>query len=197
MNGSLNEYLPSRGKDLKLAELIKILEQVAAPMQYLEEQTCVHHHLAAENVMIELNDEQMLPKMCKMRIFPYVHKVVANYEAFYKMPVGTIPIRWSPHEAIINNQIDIKSNVWSFGIIVCEIVNYCQSYPRPDIPEAGVLEKLKQGYPMPCPLGYPAELYRLMRDCWKEDARSRPIFETLHQRLKDFYSSGYEVVIIT
>jgi serine/threonine protein kinase len=194
VNGSLNKYLPTRGKDLKLAELISILEQVAAAMQYLEEQNCIHHNLAAKNVIIKINDEEKFSITCKLRIFPYVHKV-NNYGVFHKLPAGTIPIRWSPHEAIVNNQINIKSNVWSFGIITWEIVNYCRSYPYPEISEAGVLEKLKRGYRMPRPLGCPVELYKLMSDCWKGYASSRPTFETLHQRLKDFYSSesfGYE-----
>ena len=196
MNGSLKEYLPSEGRDLKMAELIKMLEQVAAAMLYLEEHNCIHQDLAAKNVMIEVKDEETLPITCKLSIYPYVHKV-ASHSAFHKLPAETIPIRWSPHEAIVNNRINIKSNVWSFGILVWEIVNYCKSYPYPEASEAGVLEKLKQGYRMPRPMGCPRELYKLMIDCWKEDASSRPTFETLHWRLRDFYSSdsfGYEQV---
>ena len=74
----------------------------------------------------------------------------------------------------------VKSNVWSFGIIVWEIMNYCRSYPYPETSEAGVLDKLKQGYRMTRSLGCPDELYRLMNDCWKDNANSRPTFEALH-----------------
>ena len=197
VTGSLSEYLPCKGKDLRLEELINILVQVAAAMQYLEKQNCIHHNLAAKNVMIKVSDEETLSFWCKLSIYPYVHKVI-TYGAFHKLPAGTIPIRWSPHEAIVNNQVNIKSNVWSFGITMWEIVNYCRSYPYPETSEAGVLEKLKQGYRMPRPLGCPVELYSLMNDCWKGYASSRPTFEILHQRLKDLHSSdnlGYEEIM--
>ena len=195
-NGSLNEYLPSRNKDLKMAELIKISEQVAAAMQYLEERICIHQDLSAKNVMIEVKDEETLLITCKLNIYPYVHKV-SEYDAFYNLTVGTIPIRWSSHEAILRNQINIKSNVWSFGIFIWEIVHYCKSYPYPETSEAGVLDKLQQGYRMPRPLGCPEELYVLLCDCWKHDASSRPTFETLHWQLRDFYYSdsfGYQQI---
>ena len=197
VNGSLKEYLPSKGKDLIMAELIKISEQVAAAMQYLEERICIHQDLSAKNVMIEVKDEEILSITCKLSIYPYVHKV-SKYGAFYNLPAGTISIRWSSHEAILNNQINIKANVWSFGILVWEIVNYCRSYPYPETSEAGVFEKLKQAYRMPRPMGCPEELYELMCDCWKEDASIRPTFETLHWRLRDFYTSecfGYQQIL--
>ena len=198
MNGSLKEYLPNQFecKDFKMAELIKISEQVAAAMQYLEQRTCIHQDLAAKNVMIEVNDEETLTIRCKLNIYPHIHKV-SEYGEFYNLPAGTVPIRWSPQEAILTNQINIKSNVWSFAIFIWEIIHYCKSYPYPETSEAGVLEKLKQGYRMPRPLGCPEELYELMCNCWKEDASGRPTFETLHWQLKDFYTSdsfGYQQV---
>ena len=198
LNGSLKEYLPSEGKGLKMAELIKISEQVASAMSYLEGRNCIHQDLAAKNIMIDVNDEETFPIRCKLSLYPYIHKL-SEYGAFYDLPAGTVPIRWSSKEAIMKNQINIKSNVWSFGIFIWEIIHYCRSYPYPEISEAGVLEKLKQGYRMPRPLGCPEELYELMCDCWKEDASSRPTFETLHWQLRDFYTSdsfGYQQIDI-
>ena len=197
--GSLKEYLPSQfeSKDFKMSELIKISEQVAAAMQYLEGQNCIHQDLAAKNVMIEINSEETLSIRCKLSIYPYVHKL-NEYGAYYDLSAGTIPIRWSSQDAILKNRINIKSNVWSFGIFIWEIIHYCRSYPYPETSEAGVLEKLKQGYRMPRPLGCPVELYSLMNDCWKGYASSRPTFEILHQRLKDLHSSdnlGYEEIM--
>ena len=191
VNGSLKEYLPTKfdSEDFKMAELIKISEQVAAAMQYLEEHNCIHQDLAAKNVMIKINGEEMLSIQCKLSVYPYVHKL-NEYGAYYNLPAGTILIRWSSQEAILKNQINIKSNVWSFGIFIWEIIHYCTRYPYPETSEAGVLEKLKQGYRMPHPLamGCPAKLYSLLCNCWKEDASSRPTFETLHWQLRDFYT---------
>ena len=40
---------------------------------------------------------------------------------------------------------------------------------------------------MPCPKDCPEQLYEIMRSCWKEDAPSRPTFETLHWELDDYF----------
>ena len=198
VNGSLKEYLPSQFeiKDVKMAELVKISEQVAAAMKYLEQHNCIHQDLSAKNVMIEVEEEETLVIKSKLSIYPHVHRV-HEYGAYYDVPAGSIPIRWSPQEAIVSNQMNIKSNIWSYGVLVWEVIHYCRSYPYPDTSDAGVLEKLKQGYRMPRPMGCPDELYELMTDCWEENADNRPTFEQLHQQMKIFYTSdsfGYQKI---
>ena len=195
-NGSLKEYLSSEGKDLKTPELIKISSQVAAAMSYLEKQNCIHQHLAAKNVMVEVHDDEEMAIKCKLSVYPHLHKV-SSYGAAYTPLAGSLPVRWSSHKSIVKNEINIKSNVWSFGILVWEIIHHCSSYPYPELSEMTVLEKLQQGYRMPHPLGCQDELYELMTNCWKEDTECRPTFETLHWQLDEFYSSdrfGYQYV---
>lgn len=195
-NRTLKEYLPCEGKDLKTSELIKISSQVAAAMSYLEKQNCIHQHLAAKNIMVEVHDDEEVTIKCKLSVYPHLHKV-SHYGATYTPPAGSLPIRWSSHKSIVKNEINIKSNVWTFGILVWEIIHYCSSYPYPEMSEMTVLEKLQQGYRMPRPLGCQEELYELMTECWKEEAECRPTFETLHWQLDEFYSSdrfGYQYV---
>ena len=56
--------------------------------------------------------------------------------------------------------------------------------------DAKVLEEIQNGYCMPslpCPISCPELLYEIMRECWRDDAASRPTFETLQWRLEDFF----------
>ena len=46
---------------------------------------------------------------------------------------------------------------------------------------------LQTGYHMPCPKGCPEGLYKIMRECWRDDADSRPTFESLRWRMEDFF----------
>ena len=94
-------------------------------------------------------------------------------------------IRWTAPEAVLYNRFTIKSDVWSFGILLYEIVTYGR-FPYPGMSNAQVLEAIQQDYRMLCPMECPSELYEVMWECWKEDPESRPMFETLQQRLKDF-----------
>jgi len=49
-----------------------------------------------------------------------------------------------------------------------------------------VLEALQTGYHMPCPTCYPEKLYDIMNECWKDDAATRPTFDTLQWKMEDF-----------
>jgi len=41
---------------------------------------------------------------------------------------------------------------------------------------------------MSCPTGCPEQLYEIMRECWRDDAASRPMFETLQCKLEGFFT---------
>ena len=99
------------------------------------------------------------------------------------------PIKWTAPEAALYSRFTIKSDVWSFGILLYEIVTYGR-FPYPGMSNAQVLENLQQDYRMPCPMGCPDQLYEIMRECWREDPESRPTFETLQWRLEEFFTES-------
>ena len=95
-------------------------------------------------------------------------------------------IRWTAPEAVLTNCFTIKSDVWSFGILLYEIVTYGR-LPYPGMIPSQLLEAIQQGYRMLCPQGCPDQLYEIMCECWREDPESRPTFETLQWKLEDFW----------
>ena len=101
------------------------------------------------------------------------------------------PIKWTAPEAILYNRFTIKSDVWSFGILLYEIVTYGR-FPYPGMNNQQVLEAVPVGYRMPCPHGCPESLYEVMLECWKDEADHRPTFETLQWRLEEFYTLGQD-----
>lgn len=195
-NGSLNQYLPNERRNVKISALMNISAQVATAMSYLEERNCIHDCLAAKNIMITVCQNQGASIICKLTTYPHVHKLTEP-DRVYIPPSGTIHIRRSSLEAIINKQISTKSNVWSFGILLWEIIHYCERYPYPEMSDIRVLEELKRGYRMRRPLGCPEELYGLISDCWNKDVGSRPTFKMLYSILHEFSVSedfGYKQI---
>ena len=170
-HGSLMGYLRGDGSSLKLPQLLDIGAQVAAGMAYLEQKNYVHRHIAAKNILVSENLQ------CKVEIISMA-RILS--EDIYK------PIKWTAPEALFLHCFTIKSDVWSFGIFLHELITY-GSFPYPDMNNAEVLKKLKEGYRMPCPKGCPEQLYKVMRDCWRDEADTRPTFESLHWRMEDFF----------
>ena len=179
-HGSLLEYLRSDGRSLKLPQLIDMGAQVAAGMAYLEEQNYIHRDLAARNILVSEN------LICKVADFGLARVID---EDIYEAHTGAkFPIKWTAPEAAMYNRFTIKSDVWSFGILLYELITYGR-FPYPGMNNAQVLEALQAGYRMPCPMGCPEPLYEIMRECWRDDAASRPTFETLQWRLEEFFTA--------
>ena len=182
-HGSLLDYLRGDGRSLKLPQLIDMSAQVASGMAYLEEQNIVHIDLAARSVLV---GDHMI---CKVSDFQQA-KVLED--DIYEAPIGfKFPIKWTAPEAALYNRYTIKSDVWSFGIVLYEIIVYGR-FPYPGMTNAQVLEALQQGYRMPRPMGCPDKLYDVMLDCWKEEPASRPTFKSLIVQLEHFFTDDTE-----
>ena len=177
--GSLLLYLRGHGgRLLKLPQLLNIGAQVASGMAYLEQKGYVHRNLAARNVLVSENLDYKVKSISMVRIL--------SEDVYETHAKEKFPIKWTAPEALLHHQFTIKSDVWSFGILLYELITYGCS-PYHGMTNAQVLEALQTGYRMPCPVGCPEQLYEIMRECWRDDAPSRPTFESLHWRMEDFF----------
>ena len=178
-HGSLLEYLRGEGRLLKLPQLIDMGAQVAAGMAYLEENNYVHRDLAARNILVSEN------LICKVKVVSMARNLSDSiYKAHTK---AKFLIRWTAPEAAMKRCFTVKSDVWSFGILLYELISYGLHFPYPGMNTAEVLEKLQTGYRMPCPKGCPEGLYKIMRECWRDDADSRPTFGSLRWTMEDYF----------
>merc|ERR1712193_550296 len=115
-NGSLLEYLQGKGRTLKLAQLIDMSAQIASGMAYLESQNYIHRDLAARNVLVGDNN------IAKVADFGLARVIVENEYTAHEG--AKFPIKWTAPEAALRNKFSIKSDVWSFGILLTEVVTY-------------------------------------------------------------------------
>ena len=174
----LNHLQSSHGRRLQLPQLIDMAAQIAAGMAYLEMHNYIHRDLAARNILVGENN------VVKVADFGLA-RLIADDE--YNAHEGAkFPIKWTAPEAALYNRFSIKSDVWSFGVLLTELVTYGR-IPYPGMSNAEVLQQLERGYRMPSPLNTPEPLYQIMLDCWKREAADRPTFEALQWRLEDFF----------
>ena len=171
-------YLCDRD-EVGLPQLVNIAAQVATVMAYFEKQNYIHQSLAASNVLVGENEVFKLADYGLVRAFIYDPYNDSTY---------VYPVRWTAPEAILYDRFSIKSDVWSFGILLAEIVRYGQ-IPYPDMSNAEVLPFIQKGRRMPCPPGCPEKLYNIMLSCWKDDPDSRLTFQTLQWQLEEFFTT--------
>ncbi|KAM4632895.1 tyrosine-protein kinase Blk [Polymixia lowei] len=177
-NGSLLDFLKTdEGKALKLTKLIDMSAQIAEGMAYIEKKNYIHRDLRAANILV---NETL---HCKIADFGLARIIETEYTA---QEGAKFPIKWTAPEAINFGTFTIKSDVWSFGILLTEIVTYGR-IPYPGMTNPEVVRTLDRLYRMPCPDGCPEELYDLMMMCWKERSEDRPTFDYLQNTLNDFF----------
>ncbi|CAF0782316.1 unnamed protein product [Brachionus calyciflorus] len=180
INGSLLDYLQTPvGKRLSFDTLIYIAAQIADGMAYLESENFIHRDLAARNVLVGENNE--------VKVADFGLARVVKDANIYAAKEGTkFPIKWTAPEAAIFNKFSIKSDVWSFGIVLTEIVTRGRT-PYPSMTNQEVLQQVSRKYRMPKPSECEDKLYQIMLCCWKEKSEERPTFEYLKNKLENYF----------
>jgi len=94
-----------------------------------------------------------------------------------------VAIKWSAPEALRFNQFTTKSDVWSFGVVLFEMITF-GSVPYIGMSNSEVIDKIEGGYRMARPSICPTELYQLMSSCWDADPVKRPDFKEVSVTLR-------------
>ena len=176
-HGSLLDHLRGSGRSLELRHLIDIGAQVAAGMAYLEENNYIHRNLAARNVMMSGR------LTCKVADYG----LTRDDDTCVDNTVAKFMVKWTAPEAALYSKFSIKSDVWSYGILLYELISYGR-FPYPGMNNAQVLEALQGDYRMPCATCCPEHLYKIMLDCWKSDPSARPTFDVLQCQMEEFFT---------
>ncbi|KAM7005684.1 ephrin type-A receptor 2-like isoform 2-T2 [Tautogolabrus adspersus] len=168
-NGALDTYLKGRDGEIPTYQLSGMLRGIAAGMKYLSDMNYVHRDLAARNVLVNSNLE------CKVSDFGLSRVLEDDAEGTYTTRGGKIPIRWTAPEAIAYRKFTSASDVWSFGIVMWEVMAFGER-PYWDMSNHEVMKAINEAFRLPAPMDCPSAVYQLMLQCWQHDRSKRPRF---------------------
>ncbi|XP_065828764.1 uncharacterized protein [Oscarella lobularis] len=186
-HGALDEYLQEHepnclrsdyGSRVDLQSQLKFAGQIAYAMSFLEENRLVHRDLSARNVIV------FSANLVKVSDFGLA-RILEEGSNYYTARGGKAALRWMAPECWNKMMFTTKSDVWSFGIALWEIMSYAATVPYPKLSNAEVIAYVEGRNYLSQPDNCPDTIYSLMLESWKYEPSERITFSSLKEKLWD------------
>lgn len=170
-------------------DLLSFAKQIAIGMDFLASNKIVHRDLAARNILVCEN------KTVKIADFGLSRNIFVD-NIYTKTTSGRLPIKWLALESITEREYTTQSDVWSYGVLLNEIVTL-GSEPYPNISAVDeIVTYLQAGNRMQKPANCSQDFYDLISSCWNSDKYLRPSFSDILTKLDWFIHQSETIEII-
>ena len=115
-------------------------------------------------------------------------RCIEDTEYYRKISEGKLPVKWMAPEAIFERKFTTESDIWSFGILLWEIITMGDSPYSHDPPEL-YLEKIRDGNHLEQPWNCSNDIYEIMEQCWRYYPNDRPSWNILIPKLQNLVLS--------
>jgi len=192
-HGNLKSFLRKNKETLKLSLhdnrsvngindrlFFKWAHNVAKGMEYLSSKKIMHGDLAARNILIGNvgnNHESYIAKISDFGLSrPFYNNI-----RYKKTERDNVPWKWMDIEYLETGEFTMKSDIWSFGIVLWEILSLGRE-PYPGAETKSTIDEIKAGYRLPCPEEVQhnkelVDLYHFSTQwCWQSNVELRWTF---------------------
>lgn len=178
--GSVYDFIRREGP-FKISQVLKIAVEVARGMDYLHQRRIIHRDLKAANILMDDNHNVKIADFGVARII----------EASGHMTAETGTYRWMAPEVIEHKPYDEKADVFSFAVVLWELLT-CK-VPYSDMtPLQAAVGVVQKGLRPPIPPQSPPALNQIMEACWDSSPAHRPTFKELTPRLQQLFEMAKE-----
>jgi len=183
--GNLKEYLYNQANQISFGFKLKVAMNVAGALNYMHSMNpkIIHRDLKSPNIlMVSLNESSDI--ICKVSDFGESLAVASKASGREKLgnPV------WCSPEIMRSQPYTEKTDVFSFGIILWELIARSAPYGEYDIAKSAFMaqfeDEIIRGLRPTIPNHCPPNFSKLIQECWQDDPDCRPNFGTILASLK-------------
>mmetsp|Transcript_26263 Transcript_26263/g.36986 ORF Transcript_26263/g.36986 Transcript_26263/m.36986 type:complete len:245 (-) Transcript_26263:67-801(-) len=169
--------------ELNVKNVIKIFKDVVSGMSHLHHEGLLHCDLACRNLLVSLEKgNDFTVKISDFGLARF------SESGTYNASINSVfPVRWSAPEVLRGSKLSKASDVWSFGVLMWEVIQGTIPYlPMNNQEVIDFVCVKKQILPPPTRIeNLPPEIYECMKSCWAYSAGNRPSFAGIFQSLKE------------
>ncbi|XP_070849751.1 retinal guanylyl cyclase 2-like [Chaetodon trifascialis] len=179
--GSLADLLADSNMRLDWMFKSSLLMDLIKGMKYLHLRGLSHGRLKSTNCLV---DGRFV-----LKITDYGLPMILHSQSL-SLPEDLQELLWTAPE-LLRKPVrggSCAGDVFSFSIIIQEVISRTLPYAMMDMPAHEILERLKHPPPLCRPLvsvdEAPAECLSLMNECWNEDPSKRPSFDDIFKQFR-------------
>eukprot|EP01117_Protostelium_nocturnum_P021042 TRINITY_DN997_c0_g2_i6.p1 TRINITY_DN997_c0_g2~~TRINITY_DN997_c0_g2_i6.p1 ORF type:complete len:1599 (+),score=445.42 TRINITY_DN997_c0_g2_i6:202-4797(+) len=167
--GGLFDYL--RRNEVSEQQKMMFVSGIARGMLHLHAEKVIHRDLAVRNILLTKHLE---PKVSDFGLSR--ESKAADGANVTTTAVG--PLKWMSPESITQRRYSAKSDVWSFGVVIWEIIT-CEEPFANYTPVEAAIGVTTRGERLEVPTFTPPILAKLMQECWRNNPEDRPDFSQI------------------
>lgn len=173
--GSLFSRIHPKDPSEKLTptKLTIIALGIAYGMSYLHSQQMIHRDLKSLNILLDAND------------YPKISDFGLSRTKINDTMTGRIgTCQWMAPEVLSSQKYDEKADVYSYGIILWEMLT--GDIPYRGLTDVQIAVQVCKNHNRPkIPRNCPQNLAKFIKVCWSDDQDKRPDFSTIAKALED------------
>ena len=172
---------------IKPSQFLSICIRLARGLDYLSKKRFVHRDIATRNCLV---DSQFV---CKIADFGLSRDVYGS--DYYKVggKSACLPVCWMPPESLLYGRFTVKSDVWSYGVLMWEVFTFA-TQPYFGASNQEIIDNIRELVLLECPSLCTQDVYDIMLECWQKMPIKRPQIGEVLRSLERLQQNSIAVI---